>query len=335
MPALSFLDLAWARLGVDPIARGVRVVDGQRFEVEAAGERGPLLVAQCDSAHVLSDIKLALDAGDEPALAAGGRVVVLQRLGTDDEQIFEVAWDELDRWFAPDHLTSVYLPELAAPVGRRGAALRRAGRHPAASSARGTASRPTSRCAATCWRRATRCSRRSTSSTSPRRAAAATTSRRSSATCCSRSRSTPGWRPRRAQFTLADVARGVHDKLVARHPHVFGDVHGRAADDVVANWEQIKKAEKGRESVFDGIPAAMPALLFALKVQKKAATLELGVEDGDIGGAAIESLTTDELGELLWEVVDRARRLGLDPEDALRKAASAHRDQLREAEQTD
>ena len=107
------------------------------------------------------------------------------------------------------------------------------------------------------------------------------------------------------------------------------------ADDVVANWEQIKKAEKGRDSVFDGIPAAMPALLFALKVQKKAATLELGVEDGDIGrGAAAEPTRhSTQLGELLWDVVDRARRLGLDPEDTLRKAASAHRDELREAEQ--
>src|SRR5581483_2939910 len=56
---LSFLDLAWASLGVDPVAAGVRVVDGRRFGVEAAGERGPLLVAQCDAKDVLSDIKLS------------------------------------------------------------------------------------------------------------------------------------------------------------------------------------------------------------------------------------------------------------------------------------
>ena len=86
VPALSFLDLAWVRLGIDPIAARVRVVDGQRFEVEAAGERGPLLVAQCDSAHVLSDVKLALDGGIEPALAADGPVVVLHRLGLPDER---------------------------------------------------------------------------------------------------------------------------------------------------------------------------------------------------------------------------------------------------------
>src|SRR5207302_6539026 len=75
------------------------------------------------------------------------------------------------------------------------------------------------------------------------------------------------------QFGLADVARGVHDKLVHRHPHVFGTVEAETPDVVMANWEQIKKREKGRESVMDGIPAALPSLLHAHKVQRKAATL--------------------------------------------------------------
>ncbi len=88
---LSFLDLAWARLGVDPVAAGVRVVDGRRFAVEAAAERGPLLVAQCDSKDVLSDIKLA--AGDK----APDEVTVLQRLGLPDESVRTVAWADIDR----------------------------------------------------------------------------------------------------------------------------------------------------------------------------------------------------------------------------------------------
>ena len=79
LPALSFLDLAWARLGVDPVALGARLVDGRRFEDQAAGERGPLLVGQCDQVHVLSDIKLAVDDGPD--------VVVLQRLGLPDESV--------------------------------------------------------------------------------------------------------------------------------------------------------------------------------------------------------------------------------------------------------
>jgi tetrapyrrole methylase family protein/MazG family protein len=108
LPALSFLDLAWARLGIDPIAAGARLVDGRRFAVSAAGERGPLLVAQCDQPFVLSDVKLALDDGPD--------VIVLQRLGLPDESVHPVAWVDLDRAVAPDHLTSVWIPALAAPI---------------------------------------------------------------------------------------------------------------------------------------------------------------------------------------------------------------------------
>ncbi|MEM9711567.1 MAG: SAM-dependent methyltransferase, partial [Actinomycetota bacterium] len=111
-PAMSFLDVAWARLGIDPVEEGVRLVDGHRFVTEAAGDRGPMLVAHAHARHVLSDIKLAVD--DEP----DAPVVVLQRLGLPDERITEVPWSELDRSLEPDHLTCLYLPELGAPVGR-------------------------------------------------------------------------------------------------------------------------------------------------------------------------------------------------------------------------
>ena len=78
-------------------------------------------------------------------------------------------------------------------------------------------------------------------------------------------------------FTLADVARGIHDKLVTRHPHVFADVQADDAGAVMRNWEQIKKEEKGRESIFDGIPASLPSLLYAHKVVRKARTLGVDV----------------------------------------------------------
>lgn len=116
LPALSFLDLTWARLGVDPVAVGS---DGRLAPLRRGrgGERGLLLVGQCDSLDVLSDIKLALDAGPDPCLPDGATVTVLQRLGLPEEQIVEVAWDDLDRGVVvPDHLTSVWIPELAAPV---------------------------------------------------------------------------------------------------------------------------------------------------------------------------------------------------------------------------
>ena len=112
LPAMSFLDVAYARLGIDPVEAGVRLVDGHDFAVAAAGERGPLLVAHTHANWVLSDIKLAVDGatGDEP-------VTILQALGTPDERIVATTWAELDRTVEADHLTSIWIPELASPVG--------------------------------------------------------------------------------------------------------------------------------------------------------------------------------------------------------------------------
>ena len=95
---------------------------------------------------------------------------------------------------------------------------------------------------------------------------------RSSATCCCRSTSTPGWPPRTPDgFTIDDVAAGIVDKLVHRHPHVFAGLDVADADEVERNWEALKAAEKGRASVLDGIPPALPALALADKMLGRAA----------------------------------------------------------------
>ena len=111
-PAMSFLDVAWARLGVDPVEAGARLIDGHEFATAAAGETGPLLVAHTHANWVLSDIKLAVDeaTGDEP-------VTILHALGTPDEQIVETTWADLDRTIDADHLTSIWIPRLRTPVG--------------------------------------------------------------------------------------------------------------------------------------------------------------------------------------------------------------------------
>jgi tetrapyrrole methylase family protein/MazG family protein len=339
LPALSFLDLAWVRLGVDPLTDGVRVVDGHRFATEAAGERGPLLVAQCDSPDVLSDVKLVLDAGPAPAVDDATEVVVLQRLGLPDEHVARVRWADLDR-VEPDHLTSVYLPALAAPVGRELARF----------------AELVATLRAECpWDR-------EQTHESLRRHLLEEAYEVLEAIDHLDTEAGEGYdhleeelgdllfqvmfhaqlATEEGRFTIADVATTVHDKLRARHPHVGGDVEAVDADAVVANWEQIKKAEKGRESVFDGVPDALPALLFALKVQKKAATLA----DGGLDVAAAASVplpdaalaetrrTPDEetVGALLFAVVDEARLAGVDPETALRAAAVRYRDAVRAAE---
>ena len=99
---------------IDPLAAGVRLVDGHRFAVEVAGVSGPLLVGQCDSLQVLSEVKLAISSvlDQLPAGHEGRQVTVLARLGLPDESVTTVPWDDLDRAVAPDHLTSLWLPRL-------------------------------------------------------------------------------------------------------------------------------------------------------------------------------------------------------------------------------
>ena len=333
LPALSFLDLAWVRLGIDPVERGVRVIDGHRFAVEAAGERGPLLIAQCDSAHVLSDIKLALDSGPQPCLDPDAVVIVLQRLGLPDERVERVRWTDLDRIEA-DHLTSVYIADLAAPVGREFMAFVEL----------------VARLRAECpWDQ-------EQTHDSLRRHLLEESYEVLEAIDHLDVEQGEGYEhleeelgdllfqilfhsqlaTEAGQFTIADVATNVHDKLRFRHPHVFGDVAAADADAVVANWEQIKKSEKGRESVFDGVPDAIPALLYALKIQKKVVSLpdsqQLPGPRTDLDAslaAARASADEDSIGALLMAVVELARLGGVDPETALRTAALRRRDAAR------
>ena len=112
LPAMSFLDLAWARLGIDPVESAVTLIDGHEFATAAAGVTGAMLIAHTHADWVLSDIKLAAEeaTGDEP-------VVILQGLGTAGETITETTWSELDRAVTPDHLTCVYVPAFGVPVG--------------------------------------------------------------------------------------------------------------------------------------------------------------------------------------------------------------------------
>ncbi|MEV4260429.1 MazG family protein [Kribbella sp. NPDC049584] len=127
-------------------------------------------------------------------------------------------------------------------------------------------------------------------------------------------------------FTIDDVAGGIVEKLVRRHPHVFGTVDAADAAAVEANWETIKAAEKQRSSVLEGIPLALPALALADKVLGRSAK----VLPSD---AATPSVTSaDQIGPELLAIVREARRLGVDAEQALRQAVGELADQVRAAE---
>ena len=317
VPALSFVDLAWARLGIDPMTSGARIVDGRQFAVEAAGVPGPLLVAQCDTTAVLSDVKLALDLDGPP-------VVVLQGLGTADEAIFTVERADLDRDVRPDHLTSLWFADSAPPVASEVArfdelvhVLRE-------------------RCP---W------DREQTHHSLTRHLLEETYEVLEAIELLDTDTG-DGYdhleeelgdllfqvcfhatlAGEHGAFTLADVARGIHDKLVLRHPHVFADVEAEDATTVLRNWEQIKKEEKGRDSIFDGIPTSLPSLLYAHKVVRKAQTLGVDIPMPETPP------TADEIGGALLTIVVAARVLDVDPEAALRAAANELRDRARATE---
>ena len=131
-------------------------------------------------------------------------------------------------------------------------------------------------------------------------------------------------------FTIEDVARRTAEKMMGRHPHVFGDVQYETAEDVIAVWEELKRIDKpGRESTLDGIPQSMPALSLADKLLGKAQKLELI----DVGGPSPFTFETEEeLGSFLMAIVASARGQGLDSERALRGTLRGLQAEIREAE---
>ena len=125
---------------------------------------------------------------------------------------------------------------------------------------------------------------------------------------------------------LAAVADHCRRKLIRRHPHVFGDVEAESAGEVLRNWDAIKAQEAGREAgVFGDVPESLPALLYARKLQRRAASAGL-LEGAPDAGAADREAAFREIGERLFAIVDEARRLRVDPELALRAAAQRFRD---------
>ncbi len=140
----------------------------------------------------------------------------------------------------------------------------------------------------------------------------------------------------RGAFTLEDAAQHTCEKLIRRHPHVFGDVDASDTQAVLRQWEQIKREEKGGSaSIMDGIPRALPALIRAANIQKKAARVGFdwpdtaGVIDKfreELAELSVELESGDpkklehELGDILFTAVNMARKLGVEPELALEHA---------------
>jgi MazG family protein len=160
----------------------------------------------------------------------------------------------------------------------------------------------------------------------------------------------------RGAGSLDTVARGIHEKLVRRHPHVFGEVEAETAGRVRSNWERIKAEQEEREGIFHHVPETLPALLYARKLQRRAAAIEFEYPDvdgalgdlddelrelreaiADAGEPAPESepdpRVFEELGDVLFAAVNVARKLNVDPELALRAMARRFADRVERAEE--
>jgi tetrapyrrole methylase family protein / MazG family protein len=330
VPGLSFADLAWNRLGIDPMT-GARVVDARTFAVDSAGFAGAMLLAQCDTRFVLSDVKLAL----LEVLAPDHEVVVLQGLGLPDERLVPVALSALDQAVTPDHLTSVFVDtggvSVAGELARLLALTERL---------RGPGGCP--------WDAAqTHHSLRRHVLEEAYEVAAAIDELPVDA---------PGGEippgaydaledelgdllfqvmihsvlaAEAGAFTIADVARGVHTKLVRRHPHVFGEVEAETPDAVITNWEQIKRDEKGHSSLVEGITPGLPSLLYVQKLMRKADSVGLVpalVTAPDVADEAA-------LGDALAALAAAGARAGIDGESALSAWATRFRDRFAAMEQ--
>jgi tetrapyrrole methylase family protein/MazG family protein len=304
-----------------------------------------MLVSHCHANWVLSDIKLAVEgaSGDEP-------VVILQRLGSPDEHVVRTTWADLDRTVEADHLTSIYIPHLPEPVGA-----------------------PLVRFHEVVRRLRDECpwDREQTHESLARYAVEETYELVEAIGALGPDGAGDGEleeelgdvllqvvlhsaiAEQEGRFTLGDVAATITAKMIRRHPHVFGDVEVAGAADVIANWADIKAAEKASlpegasttRSSLDGVPGELPALAYARELGSRAAkagidwddprgTLDKVREEVDEVDEAFDdsALVGGEIGDLLFAVANLARHRHVDPEVALRQASAKFRRRVQHLE---
>ena len=351
-PSMSFLDLAYVSLGIDPIA-GLRIIDAQDFGAIADAGQYPLMITQVYSQLVASDLKIALMEN----LPDDYEICFLRNMGLPDEECRMVQLFELDRQPHIDHLTSVYVPPLgeyeAMPSGILAFGEDEEDEAAVPEKMVDTASfddvdiqplvdvmrtlREPDGCP---WdREQTHASIRSNMIEEVYEYLEAVDAD-----------DTEGMREElgdvlrqivfharmaeeSGRFDLQDVIDEVVDKLIRRHPHVFGETQVKGSDEVLVNWEAIKKTEKTeRRHVLDGVTQGLPALLRAYKLQGKAAKVgfdwpdTIGVwhkvqeELGELQEALAsgdKQAAENELGDVLFAIVNYARHHKIEPEVAL------------------
>jgi len=344
-PAIGFLDLVWARLAIDPIESTVTLVDGHEFATAAAGVSGPLLVAHCHANWVLSDIKLA---ADETGGGANDDVeaIVLHHLGLPDEQIIRTTWANIDRVIEADHLTSLFVPQLREPVGQALVSF-----HELARTLRRECPwdrEQTHRSLVSYLLEETYEVVDALLALDPDDPSTDDALVEELGDLLYQIEFHAAIGEQEGRFTMADVASGIRDKLIRRHPHVFeqsndGEANGSeprldeprldepSIDELTASWEAIKKAERAAKAQasgaranstpFTGIPSATGSLSYASAVLKKAERAGHPVTvDSSIDLAGVV-----DVAEHLLAVVAECRRRDIDPEVSLRALVNDRR----------
>lgn len=334
LPAIGFLDDVWRALNIDPVESSVRLIDGHTFITSAAGYTGAALVAHTHANWVLSDIKLSID-DIEPDTP----VVLLHHVGLPDEKLIHTTWSEMDRTIEADHLTSLWIPSLGTPVAEEMVKF-----HTLARTLRDQCPWDMEQTHHSLVRYLLEETYEVVDAIERLNVDDPSTDDdfiEELGDLLYQIEFHAAIAEEQGRFTMADVARTVHDKLVSRHPHVFGDVEVNSSSDVESNWEAIKKAEKPeRTGIFDGVVHSAPSLSFAAKVQQRAARAgfdwpsvdgpmqKIGEETAEVQhamSAGDPEATKIEIGDLLFAVVNVARHLDIDPESALRSAVQKFR----------
>ena len=270
---------------------------------------------------------------------------MLQRLGLPDEEVLTVRWEDLDRSVVPDHLTCLYVPHVTEPVGAelvRFHGIVRRLRDECPWDRQQTHQSLTRYAVEEVYELIEAIGRLDGS------AAADEALEEELGDVLLQVFLHSAIAEQEGRFSIADVAAGISEKMVRRHPHVFGSTTVSGADQVAANWEAIKAAEKGgggRTSSVDGVQGDLPALAYARELSARAAKVgfDWDVPEGTLDKVAEEldevreafddpAALGAEIGDLLFATVNLARHRGVDPESALRQASAKFRRRIQACE---
>ena len=341
LPAPSFLDLAYAATAIDPITHGAQIVDARDLP-DPLPLHLPTFVTQVDSQLRAGDVAIALGR----TLGDDAEVTVLDRLGDADAVAATMGLDDLARYEAGPR-TTVFVPQ--ADVGLLGLiATHRILRAECPWDRDQTHHSLLSHLVEEAYETADAIGHLPMDAPEgePDFGAYAEVEDELGdlllqvvfhATMASEA----------GAFDIDEVAEQNRRKLVRRHPHVFGDVDAADANAVRANWEQIKRSEKSRDSLMDDVPSGMPSIARAMKAQSRAASVGFDWDGPEpvveVLRAEIDELeeatgdhraVMDELGDVLFSAINLARHIDVDPEVALRRSADRFMARFRVIEET-